>query len=124
MQSNKLASLPLRITSWPRLEKLNLAGNQLTAIPDSIGQLRALRDLNLEGNKLESLPEALGALPSLSSLNLNGNPPSCRVGSSATLATLWYRCGEGEQASPVPVSDIGKRTASVLEALREVRPSG
>jgi len=94
---NRMTSIPVELTKFKNLRKLNLQanrlkgpldeticlltsltnlgfhGNQIESLPDSIGNLTNLKKLMISCNSLKSIPSSIGQLINLESLNLDLN---------------------------------------------------
>ena len=67
-----LNSVPNSVTSFEKLEILEMSSNNINKIPEKIRDLRQLRKLNLNSNQLSDI-KALAGLPQLEGLSLNNN---------------------------------------------------
>uniref|UniRef100_A0A7S4FA18 Uncharacterized protein n=1 Tax=Chrysotila carterae TaxID=13221 RepID=A0A7S4FA18_CHRCT len=73
ISANKLATLPQCIMELSTLQILDANDNLLKSLPAEIGNLKALRSLLLYKNQLTALPDSIGELSSLAELNLFNN---------------------------------------------------
>ncbi len=73
LNRNQLTELPLEITKFIRLKRVDLANNRLIKLLPEIGQLTFLTELDLRHNRLIELPAKIGQLPHLEKLYLNHN---------------------------------------------------
>lgn len=85
LEGNKLLQLP-NLSSFQKLNTLNLTNNQLTILPESIGACLLLKNLQLAKNQLSQLPYSLKHLKQLKILNLKDN----QLSTFPIEEQIWY----------------------------------
>eukprot|EP01114_Cavostelium_apophysatum_P001956 TRINITY_DN11711_c0_g1_i1.p1 TRINITY_DN11711_c0_g1~~TRINITY_DN11711_c0_g1_i1.p1 ORF type:complete len:159 (-),score=34.28 TRINITY_DN11711_c0_g1_i1:157-597(-) len=77
LAGNKISSLPsFFFTALKNLKELILNGNQVQRIPHEIGNMPSLRKISLSNNRVNKIPFEIGRLDKLEELQLDGNPIS------------------------------------------------
>ncbi|GAB1370643.1 hypothetical protein MASR1M45_07040 [Candidatus Kapaibacterium sp.] len=73
LKNNRFRQFPDELTTFKKIEYLDLSENRIRDLSNSIGVLKNLHYLDLSNNKIQELPPSVINLQSLKELNLEGN---------------------------------------------------